>query len=143
MNDRFNKNFNDIDPETSRPFSYGHPDGVWIISILFGLPVLCSALGFLATIVLFIFTREFNPAGIVAFIISSVLFLPFILLLFRRSLKTIYYAFGLSILTLAGAVLAYDVQQLLFLVISIFTIAMFYMVYYIFSLKKDGLLGCW
>ena len=89
MNDRFNKNFNDIDPETSRPFSYGHPDGVWIISILFGLPVLCSALGFFATIVLFIFTGEFNPAGIVAFLISSVLFLPFILLLFRRSVKTI------------------------------------------------------
>ena len=33
--DRFDKNFHDSDPETGRPFSYGHPDGVWIICLAF------------------------------------------------------------------------------------------------------------
>ena len=35
--DRFDRSFNEIDPKTGKPFSSGHPDGVWIITILYSL----------------------------------------------------------------------------------------------------------
>lgn len=39
---RFDRDFNDTDPITRRPFSDGHPDGVWIIVILLGIPLFAA-----------------------------------------------------------------------------------------------------
>lgn len=40
--DRFDGNFNDVDPITGRPFSGGHPDGVWMIIIFYSLLVIVA-----------------------------------------------------------------------------------------------------
>jgi hypothetical protein len=40
---RFDPAFTDTGPITHRPFSGGHPDGVWLIAILLGIPVFAAA----------------------------------------------------------------------------------------------------
>ena len=87
---RFDPNFNDTDPVTHRPFSGGHPDGVWIVAIVLGVPIVAAALGVLVAIVMLFFT----PLGkallgvlgaLVITVVTSLIFVPPILLLFRRS----------------------------------------------------------
>ena len=39
---RFDPNFNDTDQITQRPFSAGHPDGVWIVAIVLGIPIVAA-----------------------------------------------------------------------------------------------------
>jgi hypothetical protein len=41
----FDRDFNDTDPITHRPFSGGHPDGVSIIVILLSIPLFAATLG--------------------------------------------------------------------------------------------------
>jgi hypothetical protein len=49
---RFDPDFNDADPVTHRPFSGGHPDGVWIIASVLGVPIVAAALGVLGSMVM-------------------------------------------------------------------------------------------
>jgi hypothetical protein len=49
---RFDRDFNDTDPITHRPFSDGHPDGVWIIVILLGIPLFAAMLAILISAIM-------------------------------------------------------------------------------------------
>ena len=88
--DRFDPGFNEIDPDTNRPFSGGHPDGAWIVAISLGIPVVAAALGVFVCIVMLFF----GPLGkglltlagaVLGAVVVCVIFVPPILLLFRRS----------------------------------------------------------
>src|SRR5436190_10261780 len=71
---------------SGRAFSGGHPDGVWIIAIILGIPLVAAALGAVAAIVMLFIGQFAMAAGIlVGGAINVAVFLPPIRLLFRRS----------------------------------------------------------
>ncbi|MDQ2868713.1 MAG: hypothetical protein M3R59_09940 [Verrucomicrobiota bacterium] len=87
---RFDPSFNDTDPITQRPFSGGHPDGVWIIAICLGVPIVVAALGVIVCVALLFFTPLRQAllsllGAVAATVLISLIFIPPIALLFRRS----------------------------------------------------------
>jgi hypothetical protein len=138
---RFDKKFNNVDPITSRPFSSGHPGGVWLISILYGLAIVVPAIGILVTLVMFFFTGTFNPAALAATAISLALFLPLIILLFKRSAKSIFMAIFLLLVFSGVSAFSYITSQDGLYVAIGLCFAQLYVIYYMLGLKKDQLLG--
>jgi len=141
MNNRFDNSFNDVDIVTSRPFSHGHPDGVWIASILYGLPLVGCVIGILATIVLFFIKGTFNAAVIIGLVLCGILFFTLISLMFKRSDKSIYIASFFTFLSVCAATFAHGQHQMAFYALVGVSVANLYFVYYLFGLKSDGLLG--
>lgn len=141
MNNKFDKSFNDVDSVTSRPFSHGHPDGIWVASILYGLPLVGCVVGILVTIVLFFVKGTFNPAAIVGLIVCGILFFTLITLMFKRSQKSIYMALFFAFLSVCAATFVHGQQPEAFYSLVGVSIANLYLVYYLFGLKADGLLG--
>jgi uncharacterized membrane protein YhaH (DUF805 family) len=87
---RFDPDFNDVDPMSGRAFSGGHPDGVWIIAIILGIPLVAAVLGAVAAIVMLFFGQFAMAAGLlVGGAINFAVFLPPIRLLFRRSARAL------------------------------------------------------
>src|SRR6476646_8950687 len=87
---RFDRDFNDTDPITHRPFSDGHPDGVWIIVILLGIPLFAAMLPILISAIMVFFSKSL--AGLSTFLIVvgataglSIVFVPPVFLLRRVS----------------------------------------------------------
>src|SRR5690242_19028951 len=94
--DRFDPNFNDTDPVTGRPFSGGHPDGVWMMAILLGIPVFAAALGVLVAAVMLVMGKLIPAVGILfAAALAAILYMPPIVMLFRRSRQALNWILGL------------------------------------------------
>ena len=143
--DRFDRSFNDVDPITSRPFSSGHPDGVWLISIIYSLPISIPV----AVIIFAIFFGlvssgvSWSLVGpmVGALFVNSLLFIPLIILMFCRSVKAIYYALFLFALLCIG-LLATSIFKPEFIIAAIAPIILHgYVCCYLYFLKRDLLLN--
>lgn len=138
---RFDENFNDIDPITSRPFSWGHPDGVWIIAIIYTLIVLVS----FVSVVVGIY-RLFSYGLSHAFIllsgcVSLFLFSSALIFLFRRSNRAFYSAVTILIFCVINYLAAGPLGDFKLSMGSLVVLcAQSYICYYIYGLKKDNLL---
>jgi hypothetical protein len=144
---RFDEKFNDIDPVTSRPFSGGHPDGVWIIAILYGIIALVGALFGCVRIVQSVKSGSFPLLGIADLMLVFGGYVPAVVFLFRRSAKAVAWLTGLFILVcVAGAVVLLsglvDEGSYWAVVMGAATamLGQGYIMYYGNSLRKDGLL---
>lgn len=135
-----NSDFNGVDPKTRRPISSGHPDGVWVISILLVILSLFS-MGQVAIDVLAGNLRDV-ATYITAFFSTLLccLYLSIVYALFRRSAAVIYL---ISILCfLNGVILGFSVLLnlggTLVLVLSVgFDVCV---LMYCLGLKKDAFL---
>jgi MFS family permease len=148
---RFDRDFNDTDPITHRPFSGGHPDGVWIIVILLGIPLFAAMAGALITAIMLVFTRSMAGLGsflgaIAAVVGLSIVFVPPIVLLFRRSRHAItrisvLFSFFASTLV-AGFVAPEDIpiRSQIFLAGVIGCVLFGSFIFYLFRLKRQELL---
>jgi hypothetical protein len=144
---RFDPTFNEIDPITQRAFSGGHPDGVWIVSILLGVPAFLGLLGGFGAIFMLLFGKfALALRLIIGALVLLGLYAPPIVLLFHRRVTAIYWMIGLLALDLLVIFAALGLPpenpsrgQLLAL--GMFGLIMrIFMVYYLFRLKQHELL---
>jgi hypothetical protein len=140
----YDKSFHGSDPLTSRPFSSGHPDGVWLISIIYSLLLALPILGLVAAIVMMLFLGGDFKTVLLAMGVAAamiVVFLPAILLLFQRSGKIFYVFLFYSIMLSISLVFSYYLQEQLFpIALGLFCLQ-FWANYYVFRLKQDRLIG--
>lgn len=136
--DRFDVEFNDIDPETGRPFSAGHTDGVWMISIVYFLIALVSAGAAIHKI-------KTGSAGEfvmpVSAVVNALIFALPIYFLFKRSAKAIYVIGFITFLAvLSGAVSLFSGMANKFVLLGVASLQLYAFIYVV-GLKKDGLLS--
>lgn len=138
---RFDADFNDVDPITSRPFSWGHPDGVWIIGIIYTLISLASFVAVIAGVF-----KLFSPGwlGLMLLMGGSAalfLFLSTVILLFKRSEQSLYPAIAILVL-FAGVFVIASFLDLKSSLVALAALGVQSSIcYYIYGLKKDELLG--
>jgi uncharacterized membrane protein YhaH (DUF805 family) len=135
---RFDKTFHGIDHTSGRPFSAGHPDGVWVIAIVYSLlvivPLLMAAL-----------MRSLDPLK--PALGASLVFLPPVLLLFlRKKLASIWLTI-VAILCIAGAIagglkMQREGQLTLIPLLGLAAVAggQAYIAFYAYRLKRDAVL---
>jgi hypothetical protein len=143
---RFDDSFHGIDPATGRPFSSGHPDGVWIVAIVYSLVVL----GALAGLILpFIFSEKAPPITLAALgpvAISAALLVPPVVFLFRRSTAAVFWLLGLAVLACVGAILvvlklrAGEVDYTALIGPVVLIAAQSYIAFFAYRLRRDQLL---
>lgn len=138
--DRFDTDFNDIDPITSRPFSWGHPDGVWIITIVYTLVSLAS----LAAVVVGIY-KLFSPGflGLALLVgggVALFLLLWTVISLLKRSERSLYPAIAILALYVSVFVIECFMDLKLSLAALAFVGVQSCICYYIYGLKRDDLL---
>ena len=148
---RFDPNFNDTDPITQRSFSGGHPDGVWIVAIVLGVPIVAAALGVIVSIAMLFFT----PLGkallgvlgaLVITVVLCLIFVPPILLLFRRSrhaLTWLLCLLGLFLIIFGAGITAPDqnpIRSQLELAGGIGCLLFGAFVWYLYRLRRQELL---
>lgn len=136
---RFDSNFNNVDPESSRPFSGGHPDGAWMISIIYGMVLLFSFFGMIVGIIS-IFGDKPNVFLVIACAFSFTVFLPPIIFLFKRSIKALFYCLFILVLGLSGVISSYFYNPSLLYGLLAFVLVQSYISFYVYGLKKDQLL---
>jgi hypothetical protein len=138
---RFDADFNDVDPITSRPFSWGHPDGVWIIGIIYTLISLTSFVAVIAGVFKLFSPGWLGLALLVGGGVGLFLFLSAVILLFKRSQQSFYPA--IAILALSAGIFAIvsfvDFKSSLAALAALGVQS--YICYYIYGLKKDESLG--
>jgi len=141
---RSDPSYHEIDPQTYRPFSHGHPDGVWIIGTIYSLivtvAVLYSAISF--------FTQKTpSPTVLAPGAGTLVLFVAPVVLLFLREKFAVIWLVALAILVATASVLAivqmhqqdhYVIPAVVGLVLM--TGLQLYAAIYSLLLKSDGLL---
>lgn len=137
---RFSENFNDIDPASGRPFSFGHPDGVWVIAILYSIILIISVGLFIAGLFKLILSQSFEVGFFLAACINFGLFLPPILFLFRRSDKAIGFSLAIFFIFFAATAISSTSADTKFYIPLFLVCIQGYICYYMYGLKKDGLL---
>ena len=148
---RFDSTFNDTDPLTQRPFSGGHPDGVWMIAILLGIPIVLAVLGVFASAVMLFFTKLTTGlitllGVVVATVVMTLVFAPPIWLLFRRSRHALTWILGLlalfAFLLIASFTLPAEspLRSQLQFAGAIGSLLFGYFSYYLFGLRRQELL---
>jgi phosphoglycerol transferase MdoB-like AlkP superfamily enzyme len=144
---RFSPDFNDVDPESGRPFSWGHPDGVWMLCIvlLFGA-IIGSGLS-IADIQTSI-KSSIPPIVGTTYLLTVVIgYIPPIFMLLKRKTFAVKWFLGLLVWTtfLATVVLFADIlspeafQTEIITTTARLTIVS-YIAYYVYGLKRDNLL---
>ena len=142
---RFDNSFNDVDRLTGRAFSWGYPDGVWVIGILYLLPVIATA--GLAAVGAF-FSPEFSiRQHVFPFLATCALYIPPVLLLLARSKFAVVWTAFLTLLYLAAAIIGGraleregQLEGAVLLGMGIAVGLQAYISYYTYTLKKDELL---
>ena len=144
---RFDKQFSEVGPVTSRPFSWGHPDGVWIIAIFYMLFALAGAIFGFVLIVQDVKSGSFPVLGAANLVLVFAGYVPAVVFLFRRSAKAVVWLTGLFIWIFAAGVMALlggiPTQGSYFAVVigvAIAVLSQGYITYYAYSLRKDRLL---
>jgi hypothetical protein len=145
---RFDKSFNNVDTVTGRPFSSGHPDGVWVIGIVYVLILAAAAGAAVVGILTSVFAKQpYSPRTLAPLLVMSFLYLPAIILLAMRSASAVIWMVGLAFFFALGAVAAgillsksgqlsgATVAGMLFAVV-----AQAYAAYYTYGLKREALL---
>jgi hypothetical protein len=138
------KNFHGSDPKTSRPFSSGHPDGVWMIAIVFCLLMAVPIVGLVVSIGMMFFGAGsiniiFTAMGATA--VAIFLFFPAILLLFQRSGKVFYVFVFYSVILSLAVFFLYFFEKKLFPIAVGLILLQARANYYVFRLKQDRLIG--
>jgi phosphoglycerol transferase MdoB-like AlkP superfamily enzyme len=145
--DRFDPNFNDIDPESGRPFSSGHPDGVWILCIVLLVGSLIGTGLSIMDIQTSIKNSIVPIVGITYLLTVVIGYIPPIFMLFKRKAFAVKWFLGLLVWTtyLATVVFLADVlspeafeKELAITTIRLTAVA--YIAYYVYGLKRDNLL---
>lgn len=137
---RFDKNFNNVDPETSRPFSSGHPDGAWIIAIIYGFVLFFALVAALYGIYQSIFGENINLMPLISALVVYGLLLPPIFLLFKRSKKALTWCGGLLVIFLVALISTFFSNKEAALPLLVLVCAQSYICFYILGLIKDKLL---
>lgn len=146
---RFDRSFNDVDPESSRPFSNGHPDGVWIVSTIFVMMTLVFVLR--ALLAIMAATKKgagpLDVSAIVSAVVALGLYLPPVLLLFKRKAAAAALIWILVALSFIGAVfggyrirLTGELPLMTILAIAVALACFVYIGLYVQSLVRDRLL---
>lgn len=135
------KNFNGIEPITGRPFSGGHPDGIWMLSILLSVIAFMMALLIVFTIFTFTRTGDLDVQILCGALFGLTTALFIVHSAFKRSqvcLKISFFLFLLSIAVLIIQFIASDFQNALYTAIN----AVFFAVasFYLYGLSKDNYL---
>ncbi len=143
---RFDDSFSGIDHSTGRPFSWGHPDGVWLIATLYSLPVMASVARVLLTLL-------FSEGGVASLsvmlplIITTVMFVPPIVLLFARSMLAFVWTVLLALLYLIVGIgyavkLNHDGELgiVALLMIGAVVFGQAFIAVYTYRMKRDALL---
>jgi hypothetical protein len=138
--DRFSVEFNDVDPVTGRPFSAGHPDGVWMMSIIYLLGILSS--GGVAIFGIYKITSGSTEgyAILLAALLNALILVIPIYFLFKRSQKAIYaiaFIAFFMVLSVALSLLSGGANKYGFLIGACVQV---YFYIYVVGLKEDGLL---
>ena len=138
--DRFDKNFHDSDPETGRPFSYGHPDGVWIICLAYGAMVFGAVA--MAAIALLgpIRGQPIDLKSIVPAAVALGVFGPYLLLFARRSKVVVIYGMVLAVVYCLAMVASLKAPGSAALAMGAFTVAQIIIVAYTNALKSECIL---
>ena len=143
---RYDKSFNGVDHVTGRPFSMGHPDGVWIIAIIYTLIALTTVLRFIITLMLDHEAR-LSAELVAPVLLSGAIFIPPIVMLFRMSKSVVVWMTVLALIYLVGGVAAglklAQVGQLEvgpFCGIVLVVLGQAYIAYYTYLMKQDSLL---
>jgi hypothetical protein len=138
---KYSTNFNDIDPETGRPFSAGHPDGVWIISIVYSLIVFVSAGVALFGIYKIITGSDAGYAMFLAGATNTLIFSLPVYFLFRRSANAVYIIGFIAFLAVSAGIVSLFTGVSNKFVLSGIACLQIYIFIYVIGLKKDGLLS--
>lgn len=145
--DRFEKSFHGIDRTTSRPFSHGHPDGVWVLAIIYGLFIVTAGVFVAAQI----WQAPHGQVGVgmtIPFFVAVAVFVPPIVLLFQRKSAAVIWISVLALISIGGDVMAISsllkahalqVPTIVGLVMAL--LLQVYPAFYAFGLKKDSLLS--
>lgn len=143
---RFDESFNGIDPESGRPFSFGHPDGVWMVAVIYLLLFLVTIIRAALTLML---SSGASPSVelIAPILVTGALYLPPLLLLSRRSPAAAWWMWALALIYLSSGI-AVALQQfeagqrsiVPYLVITAVVASQFYIAVYTQLLKRDRLL---
>jgi hypothetical protein len=139
--DRFKEDFNNVDPITGRPFSSGHPDGVWIISIIYSLVIIASIGSFIFGTIQLFSNPEGALGGVVSGVINVGVYGSIILFLFKRSIIAAYINWFATVLIGVATTISFiNIVELKFYLLAAFAVHL-YIVFYINGLAKDGLLN--
>lgn len=145
---RFDKSFNNVDPVTGRPFSSGHPDGVWIIGIFYLLVLTAAAGAAVVGVLTSVFSNQpYSPQTLVPLLVMSCLCLPPIILLMKRSASAVIWMVGLALffalMAVAAGIYLDRSNQLSGAAVAGLLIAVSaqaYAAYYTYELKQEALL---
>ena len=139
---RFDKNFNDIDTITGRPFSKGYPDGIWIIAVMYGFVAFFALLATLGGIGMLIMGKGAEALPLLAVgVVVCALFSVITGLLFKRSAVVLYFALGLCALALLGAALLHAANPAGTSILLVVALLQGYVGFYLYRLKSEALLG--
>jgi len=140
----FDKNFHGSDSITSRPFSSGHPDGVWMIAIVFYLLMAVPVVSLIISVGMVVFglgsfNMIFAAMGVTA--LAIFLFFPAVLLLFQRSGKIFYVFSFYSVVLILSVTFLYLFEHEMLPVAAGLLCLQLWANYYVFRLKQDKLIG--
>ena len=137
---RFDKNFNGSDPETARPFSGGHPDGAWMISIVYGYILFFSVIGFIVGMYKSVTGESIQWAMIIGPIISWILFVPPIKFIFARSANALFWCLGLLVIFTCAFIGTLFSNPGGAAMLGVIALIQAYICFYLYTLLKDKLL---
>jgi hypothetical protein len=145
--DRFDPNFNDIDPESGRPFSSGHPDGVWILCIVLLVGSLIGTGLSIMDIQTSIKNSIIPIVGITYLLTVVIGYIPPIFMLIKRKAFAVKWFLGLLIWTTFLATIVFftdiispDIFHTEIVTTTIRLTVVAYIAYYVYTLKRDNLL---
>jgi hypothetical protein len=143
---RFDASFNEIDRSTGRPFSHGHPDGVWIIAIIYSLLIVGTIASAVVTLI-YTADSRLNAKLIGPTLVIGALYVPPLVFLFRRSKIGFFWMLVLAVLFAVGGIVAalklngegqLGTSALVGIAIGVAQQA--YIAFYTYGLKRDSLL---
>ncbi|WP_062059738.1 hypothetical protein [Cellvibrio sp. OA-2007] len=137
---RFDKSFNGSDPITARPFSSGHPDGAWIISIVYGFILFSSSVGFFIGLYKSITGDSIQAPLIIGSLVSWLLFAPPIKLIFMRSAKALFWCLAVLGIFVLALVISLFTNADSIIPTALATIVQAYICFYLYGLLKDELI---
>lgn len=136
----FDSNFHGLEPKKSRPFSYGHPDGVWMISIVYFFAMLLAVGGVLMGLINLI-KGDVSALGLIAAsLVAFTLHFLSVRFLFLRSEKALLPLLAILVIVILGAAVSYVVNPAGIVPVLIVLAIQLFICYYVNGLRKEKLL---
>jgi len=141
---RFDKNFNESDPETGRPFTRGYPDGVWIMGLLTCLFLVITLIGTIWGS-LDAWKESGSATAIVGISVSgilvSIVWASLLLFLVKRSAGVIVFSGALAFFALVGGAFGAKASGSGIAGPLVFFAIFMYFAIYAEGLRKDVIIG--